>query len=137
VREKSVALTPTKTNSTNPLIIPHVFLDLNAGTLRVVAVHMDIQTNESVQVVVNVTNFNNKLSNQAGLVKYEGPSVYSVLGLSIGGQTFDGSPDGTPQGSRSPTPVTGVNGIYTFTLAPTTAGLLEIPILGKSSVKFN
>jgi len=136
VRTKSVALTPTNTNSTNELIIPHAFLDLINGTLRIAVVHMDISTKEDVDVVVHVDDFS-AYSDKADLVKYEGPSPFSMYGLSIGGQTFDGSQDGTPIGTRTPTPVTGKNGVYSFTLSPATAGLLEIPLATKPTIKIN
>jgi hypothetical protein len=51
------------------------------------------------------------------------------VGLSFAGQTFDGSPDGSPQGVHSVEEVSpGTDGLsYTFLLAPTTAALLTIP----------
>jgi len=140
VRHKSVALANPIINTTNINIIPHSFLDLTDGTLRVAVVHLDMNTTQSATAIINITNFNMKYgmySDNATVVRFLGPNVLSMYGLSLGGQTFDGTTNGIPIGKRNPEDIKGSKGVYTFTIAPLTAVLLEIPQLGSSSVKFN
>lgn len=54
------------------------------------------------------------------------PSITSQTGVSLGGQTFDGSTDGTIQGSLVTSTVSGNNGVFTLANMPvTTAAILD------------
>jgi len=54
------------------------------------------------------------------------PSYASTNGVSLGGQTFDGTPDGTIQCPPVSTTITGRNGVFTLPLMPvTTAAILD------------
>jgi hypothetical protein len=53
-------------------------------------------------------------------------NVFATNGITIAGQTFDGSPDGTIQGQRSVQPVTAnADGSYTFQVPPATIAMLQ------------
>lgn len=54
------------------------------------------------------------------------PSYQSATGVSIGGQTFDGSIDGTLVGTADNETISATNGVYTVPVQPTSAVLLTI-----------
>jgi hypothetical protein len=62
----------------------------------------------------------------ASLKTLTAPSVTATRGVSYGGQTFDGSTDGTIQGILSTPVVTPTSGVYTFAITPTSAALLTV-----------
>jgi len=58
-----------------------------------------------------------------GTVRYLTAANYSSKnGVTFGGQTFDGSPDGTIQGQLTTTTITAKNGIFTVPNMPTVSG---------------
>jgi len=52
------------------------------------------------------------------------PSFTSTTGVTLGGQTFDGSTDGTIQGSAVSTTIQAVNGVFTLANVPVTSAVL-------------
>ena len=54
------------------------------------------------------------------------PSFTATSGVSLGGQTFDGSVDGTAAGVQTLTTIEPVNGVYTVPVQPTSAVLLTL-----------
>jgi hypothetical protein len=60
------------------------------------------------------------------VVRLVAPGYQSTDGVSIGGQTFDGSIDGKLVGSPTPESISPNNGSYTVTLEPTSAVLLTL-----------
>jgi hypothetical protein len=60
------------------------------------------------------------------LSRLAAPSVSSKTGVTWAGQTFDGSPDGTLQGTLSITTVTPSGNVYSFSMTQTSAALLTI-----------
>ena len=62
----------------------------------------------------------------AQVVRLVAPSYESVNGVSIGGQTFDGSVDGKLVGSQTSESVVSSNGSYTVGLQPTSVALLSL-----------
>lgn len=62
----------------------------------------------------------------AQVVRLLAPSYQSSTGLSIGGQTFDGSIDGTLVGSPDNETASATSGVYTIAVQPTSAVLLTI-----------
>jgi hypothetical protein len=50
----------------------------------------------------------------------------ATSGVTIAGQTFDGSTDGTAQGGAYGETVAAVNGVYSVALAPTSAAILTV-----------
>ena len=90
-----------------------------AGIVRVVVLNKD-ETNSGT---VNITLAG---YGSASLKTLTAASVTATTGVSYGGQTFDGSTDGTIQGTLSTPAVTPTSGVYTFAIAPTSAALLTV-----------
>ena len=90
-----------------------------AGIVRVVVLNKD-ETNSGT---VNITLAG---YGSASLKALSAASVTATTGVSYGGQTFDGSTDGTIQGTLSTTTVTPTSGVYTFAIPPTSAALLTV-----------
>jgi hypothetical protein len=106
------------TLSTSSNISAWATIDAN-NTVRVLVINKDQSASGDVSVVL--TGFAN-----GTLSRLAAPSVSSKTGVTWAGQTFDGSPDGTLQGILSTTTVTPTFGVYTCTIAPTSAALLTI-----------
>jgi hypothetical protein len=90
-----------------------------AGIIRIAVLNKD-QTNSGT-VGITLAGYGN-----ASLKTLTAPSVTATRGVSYGGQTFDGSTDGTIQGTLSTTAVTPTSGVYTFAIAPTSAALITV-----------
>jgi hypothetical protein len=106
------------TLSTSANITAWATLDKN-GNVRVAVFNKD-KTAQG-DVIVAAVGLGN-----AVLKTLTAPSYTSTSGVRYGGQTFDGSSDGTIQGTLSTTTVTPSLGVYTFTIAHTSAALLTI-----------
>jgi hypothetical protein len=89
------------------------------GVVRVVLINKD----EALQGVVSI---NLPGYGTGSITRLTAANYQATSGITIGGQTFDGSTDGTPQGIAftEATPVNG--GVYSVALAPTSAALLTI-----------
>jgi hypothetical protein len=90
-----------------------------SGTLRVLAVNKD----ESAAGDVVVTTGESEIAN---LIRLQAPSVESHTGVTLGGQTLDGSPDGRLQGNASAEELEPRSGVYTFNLPALSAALLTV-----------
>jgi hypothetical protein len=90
-----------------------------SNTVRVLVINKD--QSASGNVSVTLTGFGN-----GTLSELLAPSVSSTAGVTWAGQTFDGSTDGTIQGTASTTTVVPVGNIYTFSMTPGSAALLTI-----------
>jgi hypothetical protein len=90
-----------------------------SNTVRVLVINKDQSANGNVSITL--TGFGN-----GTLSQLLAPSVSSKTGVTWAGQTFDGSPDGTIQGTVSTTTVVPVGNVYTFSISPTSAALLTI-----------
>ena len=64
---------------------------------------------------------------QGSVSRLVAPSYQSVAGVSIGGQTFDGSIDGTLVGSPLTEVATPSSGVYSIAVQPVSAVLLTVP----------
>lgn len=64
---------------------------------------------------------------QASVSRLVAPGYQSVAGISFGGQTFDGSMDGTLVGSPIVEAANPSNGVYAITVQPVSAVLLTVP----------
>lgn len=89
------------------------------GVVRVVLINKD----QTAQGVVNIS-----LSGlgSALVTRLIAPSYQSTSGVTIGGQTFDGSLDGTIQGTAQSEVVTPVGGVYSVAVSPTSAAVLTV-----------
>ena len=87
-------------------------------------VHMIVINKDEVNtgnVIINLPGYG------AGTIRYlSAPSYTSTNGVTLGGQTFDGSTDGTIQGTLVTTTITGANGTFTLPSMPiTTAAVID------------
>jgi hypothetical protein len=91
----------------------------NTSTAHVIVINKDEAATGNV--VINLPGYT------TGTVRYlSAPSYSSTNGVTLGGQTFDGTPDGTIQGTLVTSTITGENGVFTLSNMPiTTAALID------------
>jgi len=91
----------------------------STSTAHVVVINKDEAATGNIQI--NLPGYT------TGTVRYlSAPSYASTNGVTLGGQTFDGTPDGTIQGSLVTTTITGQNGVFTLPDMPiTTAAIID------------
>jgi hypothetical protein len=91
----------------------------NTSTAHVVVINKDEQATGNVQI--NLPGYT------TGTVRYlSAPSYTSTNGVTLGGQTFDGSTDGTIQGQLTTTTITGQDGAFILPNMPvTTAAIID------------
>lgn len=63
---------------------------------------------------------------QAAVTRLIAPSFSAITGVTLAGQTFDGSPDGKPQGIATSELAQPANGIYTIVVPSVSAALVTI-----------
>jgi len=90
-----------------------------SNTVRVLVINKDQSASGDVAITLNGFG-------DGTLSKLVAPSVSSKTGVTWAGQTFDGSTDGTIQGTVSTTAVVPAGNVYTFSVATTSAVLLTI-----------
>jgi hypothetical protein len=90
------------------------------NVVRVLAINKDLSASGNAEIQLS--------SPRSGgsLVRLMAPSASATTGVTLGGQTFDGTTDGKPVGTQISTSVTPTNGIYTFSLPATSAALLTL-----------
>jgi Glycosyl hydrolase family 79 C-terminal beta domain len=93
------------------------------GAVRVVAINED--GSATGKLTVTLTNAHGV----ARLSRLTAPMLSAKTGLSFEGQTFDGSTDGKPVGTRTRNTVTPSGTSYAFGLPPQSAATLVIPAL--------
>jgi hypothetical protein len=89
------------------------------GTVRVAIVNKDETFSGNVAISLSGLG-------AAQVERLEASSYSSKNGITLGGQTFDGSVDGTLVGSPTAETAAPVNGVYTVGIQPTSAVLLTI-----------
>jgi hypothetical protein len=91
----------------------------NTSTAHVVVINKDEQATGNVQITLP--------GYSTGTIRYlQAPSYSSTNGVTLGGQTFDGTPDGTIQGSLVTSTITAENGVFTLASMPTvTAAIID------------
>jgi hypothetical protein len=91
----------------------------STSTAHVVVINKDEAATGNVQI--NLPGYT------TGTVRYlSAPSYASTNGVTLGGQTFDGTPDGTIQGSLVTTTISGQDGVFTLPAMPiTTAAIID------------
>jgi hypothetical protein len=91
----------------------------NTSTAHVVVINKDEQATGNVQITLP--------GYSTGTVRYlKAPSYSSTNGVTLGGQTFDGTPDGTIQGTLVTSTITAENGVFTLPTMPTvTAAIID------------
>jgi hypothetical protein len=91
----------------------------SSGVVRVVLINKD----EAAQGVVSITLPG---YGAASITRLTAANYQATAGITLGGQTFDGSTDGTIQGTAYTESAAANNGVYSVALAPTSAALLTI-----------
>jgi len=91
----------------------------NTSTAHVLVINKD--ESATGDVIINLLGYTK------GTVRYlQAPSITSKTGLTFGGQTFDGSTDGTIQGQLVTSTITAQNGVFTLPAMPvTTAAVID------------
>jgi hypothetical protein len=91
----------------------------NTSTAHVIVINKDEAATGNV--VINLPGYT------IGTVRYlSAPSYSSTNGVTLGGQTFDGSTDGTIQGQAISSTITGQNGVFILpSMAITSAALID------------
>jgi len=91
----------------------------NTSTAHVVVINKDELATGNIQI--NLPGYS------TGTVRYlQAPSYTSINGVTLGGQTFDGSTDGTIQGQLVTTTITAQDGTFTLPNMPiTTAAIID------------
>jgi glycosyl hydrolase family 79 len=107
------------TASTNANIKTWATID-KQNTVRVVVINKD----ESFDGTINISVPG--YSGTAQVSRLTASNYQATDGISIGGQTFDGSLDGTPVGSPTGETLNPSNGTYNLAIQPTSAVLLTI-----------
>jgi hypothetical protein len=86
----------------------------NTSTAHLVVINKDEQATGDVQITLP--------GYTTGTVRYLSAANYSATnGVTLGGQTFDGTPDGTIQGQLVTTTITAQNGVFTLPNMPITS----------------
>ncbi|MBC8121196.1 MAG: hypothetical protein H7Y22_05065 [Gemmatimonadaceae bacterium] len=93
----------------------------NKGVTRIVALNKDLGASGNARIQISGT------YPAATLVQLSGSSAYARTGLTLAGQTFDGTMDGKPLGTYTSSSVAPSNGTYVFSLPKSSAAMLTIP----------
>jgi hypothetical protein len=107
-------------------------VNLNTGANIKVWAAMDQSSNVHVIIINKDKSFAGNINvslpgfGDGQVVRLVAPGYQSTDGISIGGQTFDGSIDGKLVGSPTPESISPNNGSYTVTLEPTSAVMLTL-----------
>ena len=102
------------------------------GVMRVLVINKDLSDSGDVHITIPGA------SQNATLIRLEAPDVESKTGVTLAGQTFDGSTSGLPVGSRVETSINlSNNGTYDFDLSETSAAILTIQLWQPSGVNAN
>jgi len=89
----------------------------NTSTAHVVVLNKDENAAGNVEITLP--------GYTTGKVRYLTAAHYSSInGVTFGGQTFDGSPDGTIQGQLTTTTITAKNGVFTVPNVPVVSGAI-------------
>ena len=119
-------ITASVSNTSNALIKIWTVVN-SAGVQRVVIIHKD--PSEVVPAAITVYPGSKGVEPTASLARLivSGGNVSSTHGISLGGITWDGSLDGSPQGTPVTESVPFVSGVWEFSITPGSAAILTIP----------
>ncbi|MGD0940010.1 MAG: glycosyl hydrolase family 79 C-terminal domain-containing protein [Terracidiphilus sp.] len=88
-----------------------------SGTPRLVVINKD--ESQEGNVAINLPGYTG-----ASVIFLTAPSYSSTSGVTFGGQTFDGSADGTVQGNRTVETIQGTDGLFQLPMSVTSAALV-------------
>ena len=92
----------------------------SSGTIRLLIIDKDQSAGGSVSIALSGYG-------QASVSRLLAPSYSSINGVTLGGQTFDGTPDGNPQGTVVSEALQPSAGVYTVVVPAVSAALVTIP----------
>ena len=106
--------------STQPQVSVWSTVDSVTGLRKVIINHRNITSGvPNAQVIINFTSTTTTYFSNAVLFYFEAPSGTSKTGVKLAGQTFEGSLDGTIQGTRTTFNLTtSGNNTWVFTMQP-------------------
>lgn len=121
---RNAIVTQQSVVTTNPLVRVWSVADVD-GMTRIVVIHKD--PNATSLATVTVTPANGAAFGTAQLYRMQPASggVFAKVGISFAGQTFDGSQDGLPLGTRTPEAVPANGGTFSFTVPQASIAILE------------
>ncbi|MBC8122364.1 MAG: hypothetical protein H7Y22_11060, partial [Gemmatimonadaceae bacterium] len=93
----------------------------NQGVTRIVALNKDLGASGNARIQLSGT------YPAATLTRLSASSAYAKTGLTLAGQTFDGTTNGKPVGTYTSSSLSASNGTYVFSLPKSSAVLLTIP----------
>jgi sugar lactone lactonase YvrE len=96
-----------------------------SGVVRVVVLEKDLDGIGNSRTVS--LNLGSSFTGSGTLTTMTAPSLSSTSGITIAGQTFDGTTNGIPTGATTSSSISPAGGIYTITVPDGTAALLTIP----------
>jgi hypothetical protein len=94
-----------------------------AGTVRLLVLNKD--RSASGPVSIQLAGYGD-----GALTRLLAPTFDAQTGLTLGGQTFDGSQDGSIQGAPTSDTVSADSGTYTFDMPPVSAALMVVYVAG-------
>jgi len=115
--QNNAELLPIALTTTNDHIKAWATID-SGGTIRLVLLNKDPKA--SGNVAVSLSGYGNAI-----ITRLTAPSYKSTTGLTLGGQTFDGTRDGTFQGTPTWESLPSEGGVYTVPLPKVEAALVE------------
>ena len=120
----AAVLVDAAAHSSNPLV--KLWTTASFTTLSVVALHKDTQAADVANVTVCPKG---GAEGEARLTRLNAPrgNASAEFGITLAGQTYDGSVDGRPVGGGEEVRLRAVRGCYQFFLDPVSAALLSIP----------
>lgn len=92
----------------------------NQNVVRVLAINKDLNASGNATIQLSSPRLT------GSLVRLTAPNASATNGITLGGQTFDGTTDGNLIGNTTSTVVKPNDGIYTFSLPAASAALLTI-----------
>ncbi|MBC8120507.1 MAG: hypothetical protein H7Y22_01570, partial [Gemmatimonadaceae bacterium] len=103
----------------------------STGAVRVVVLNKDQSLSGNARIKIAST------SGRGELTRLSASSVSAKTGLTLAGQTFDGTLDGKPIGAYTSTSMSSSNGTYVFSLPKGSAAMLKLQQTGAAAVQVN
>jgi hypothetical protein len=92
------------------------------GVVRITALNKETDLDGQISIQIN----GNKKEEKGSLIRLLAPEYAAANGITIAGQTFDGSNDGKPVGNKKTEEVKPQDNVYTFRIPAASAALLTI-----------
>jgi hypothetical protein len=119
-------LVQAQVDTSDPLLKAYVTAD-TMGTVRVTVIHKGVNAAVPAQACIQLPATS---SRQGQLLWLHAPSPHSRDGVTLAGQTFDGSTDGRPMGTKVTQLITRATSeaCFSFEIPPGSAVILVVPL---------